>query len=249
MPEAASSISIGSDGLKISYVRFLSDISGGFMLLLIAFVVLYLRIPLLGWTFTPTADLPDTIIVFFCSLCLLLAPALGMALNGIGYMTLSWPLDKIEQAMLFRQFWCPESKKRHNFEACQQALGITNQNWQQIAGEKHTELVKRDPAKLANLDPVKGAVILFRSICLCALGIAFLTGITFEPEVAINLTRLVVFLLIAMAGFFACAFMRLYHDTLVLQMASIPKTVENKRRKPTASRYSPSPFCTDHRSK
>jgi hypothetical protein len=145
-----SSIEASSTGLKLSYVRFISDSAPGF-------VVILLIILGVGDEFEPWWTNHQELKVLVATLCFLLATPVGLALNAVSYFVLGHIQSEINRICFLSNRW-PVRDTRRSFmvEKSQVHFGFTADDWDE-RNDVYGELLETYRPDLAfRIEPLRG---------------------------------------------------------------------------------------------
>lgn len=254
MPEPIFEAS--KEGIKLSYSRFLGDSATGLIVALVMVFSYYL--PLFG---PPLQDVlpqpvgPETKI-FVLVLLFLLSTPIGLILNATGWYLLGGIQIRLQSAFFRRDFWfLRPTKKEWAFELCQNALGITSDEFFATAEFIDHSFELYFPHMVDPLPHVRGVYRLTRSLSLLCSGAFLLEAGRAAVQIdgrgaSLSLlwlaAALLLILLSAAAGFFRALsnLQRLYmlmvkHGLLKVEPASIQDYLRQAVMHEEASRARP----------
>ena len=103
----SQSVEITKDGMKLSYLRFLSDSAPGYLMIILCGAVILFRLPMpffgTSWLHALPNQLSNEAQIFFLILLFLLATPIGLMLNALGWFL----LGALPISMLRFWFWLP----------------------------------------------------------------------------------------------------------------------------------------------
>lgn len=168
MAQEAADIEVSKDSIKLSYRRYLSDSSAGFILLL-SLIWIFFR------EFKDIAKaLPSEVLLFAGLMLFLLATPVGMLINVLSWFTLEGRQEAIERRIVSGKFWLPEwltptlqyLKEEYLFEECKTLFGLNERNWRSSYEKLRTAVEVRYPGVIAATEPIRGFTIFLRNIVL-----------------------------------------------------------------------------------
>ena len=173
-----SNLELSKDGVKISYRRFLTDTTPGFILILFliwartytgqaGFLTNHVR-HLISSGSISTDLKPLVLVILF-----LLALPMGVLINVAGWLFLEW-FQKILELFLCNYRWCFYwFKKEYDFDGCRRRLDIAKNNWFEKVRTAEIALVNDFPDKSDAIEAVRGIAILSRNLSLMSLVAVF----------------------------------------------------------------------------
>jgi hypothetical protein len=182
----AQDVELSRSGIKISYLRFLSDSAAGQIVILIAIAAYYF--PLLGIPLQrfQTTAISTEIKVLIAVLLVILSSPLGLAMNATSWFLLSWLQVSLQR------FWFSEPRilrslpfkyirEEFQIDSTKAYFELSPENWY-----GRTQLIKQTfhvyrPAVINSLDHVRGIRTLFRNIAFLAL-VLFLWSVFFGKQ-------------------------------------------------------------------
>jgi hypothetical protein len=172
---------VTKEGIKLSYVRFLSDSAAGYILLLLFGVAFSLRLPMPFWGMAWLNIIPghlgteDKVFLFFISL--LIATPLGLTLNGISWFLLGalhvWLLRFWEWLPTRASFLVLGTRRSYQVDKTAQFLHLhsspPSEPIYEQANYYEQILSIYFPTYYDQLEPVRGLRLFIRSLSLLAL--------------------------------------------------------------------------------
>jgi hypothetical protein len=171
---AVQDVELSRSGMKISYLRFLSDSAAGQIVILIALAAYYF--PVFGGPLRHFrgGDVSTEVKVLVAVLLVLLSSPLGLAINATSWFVLSWLQVGLQR------FWFNETRilrrlpfnyirEEFQVESTKDYFKLSKKNWY-----ARSQLIKQTlhlyrPAIINSLDHVRGIRTLFRNIAFLAL--------------------------------------------------------------------------------
>jgi len=168
MAQEVPDIDISGNGIKLSYRRYLSDSSAGFLLLLVLIVSNLNTIKEMG------KDLPSEVLLLMSLLLFLLATPVGLFINVTSWYLLEGEQDKLERRIVAedrKTIKRPGStiemlKTEYMFAECQQVYGFADANWRSSYERNRAQLEIKYPGIVAAAEPVRGITIFLRNLVL-----------------------------------------------------------------------------------
>lgn len=151
---ANKDLEISKDGIKLSYSRFLSDISAGLIILIASIAYYY---PLIS-------KIPTNLQIFVFVLLFLLSMPLGLAVNTISWIILGSLAYKFEVFWFNKNwFFIKNSKILFEFDICKEFFNLNKDNWIFITRRFEIILIICYPDHIERFDYIEGIKIFFRN--------------------------------------------------------------------------------------
>ena len=167
-------IELSKEGVKISYLRFLSDSAAGQIVILIAVLAYYF--PVFGQPVqrATTSGISTEVKLLVAVLLVFLSSPLGLAINATSWFLLSWLQVGLQHYWFNERNWLARSLCKHTREEFQTEL--TKKYFDLSEGDWYarTQLIKQTlhiyrPYIINSLDHIRGIRTLFRNISFLAL--------------------------------------------------------------------------------
>jgi hypothetical protein len=167
-------IELSKEGIKISYLRFLSDSAAGQIVILIAVLAYYF--PVFGPPVQQAikSGISTEVKILVVVLLVLLSSPLGLAINAASWFLLSWLQVGLQHYWFKEQKWlartlCKHTREEFQTELTKNYFNLSERNWY-----ARTQLIKQTlhiyrPYIINSLDHIRGIRTLFRNISFLAL--------------------------------------------------------------------------------
>lgn len=182
-----SNLELSKDGIKISYRRYLTDSTPGFILVL-----------WLVWARTYTGEegvianavrslvslhgVPSDLLPLLFAILFLLATPIGVLINATGWFLLEWAQKLFEWWFCSCKWWFYWFKKEYDFDACKERLGINRKHWFERVRTAEAALVHDFPEKSNSIEAIRGIAILLRNLALMSIAGIY----SFKPNYSQN---------------------------------------------------------------
>ena len=171
----SSEATFSQKGIKISYIRFLSDSASGFIILVL-YLSNYFQNRSLLWIDIPVLNIQDIsneiYLTFLFLLFFLLSTPIGLIVNAISHFILSRYTNALSSCFISDYFnlWCIRNiRHSFSFEEWRNLFGLTRHNWHQISASHEIFLESYFSNLLEKIKHAIGLKILCRNICLLFL--------------------------------------------------------------------------------
>ncbi|HEX8844315.1 MAG TPA: hypothetical protein VF791_06710 [Pyrinomonadaceae bacterium] len=167
-------IELSKEGIKISYLRFLSDSAAGQIVILVSLAAYYF--PIFGTSLRETypADFSTEVKILVIILLVLVSSPLGLSINATSWYTLSWLQIKLqrfwfERKFLFKIELFKTIHEEFQIERSKDYFHLSKENWY-----ARSQLIKETlhiyhPNIPASLEHIRGIRTLFRNISFLSL--------------------------------------------------------------------------------
>ncbi len=177
MANGSQDIEFNKGGIKLSYLRFLSDSASGYLAILILIFLYYYNIcgvsikESLNYniSFVQSGNIPNEIIFFVFFLLFLLGTPLGLVINATSWVLLGWLQVRSEEFWVNHTFLIGSTKKKYLFDNCVKFYDLDKSNWYCKSNLFEQVLLIYYPDVLKNQNHVEGVINLLRNIIFLGL--------------------------------------------------------------------------------
>ena len=174
MTSTREKIELSKDGLKVSYLRFLSDSAGGYIIILVLLLSFYRNYPIFSielQNYRPLVS--NDVKLFILVLLFFLSTPLGLMLNGISWFFLGCLTIKLESCFsdknCFYCFFLKSTRIASLIDNWKNEFGVNSKNWYSYSATIETLLIQFHPDIVSRYDHVEGVKILSRNLALISL--------------------------------------------------------------------------------
>ncbi|MFZ5821820.1 MAG: hypothetical protein ACOYYJ_18140 [Chloroflexota bacterium] len=166
MAQEIPDIAISKDSVKLSYRRYLSDSSAGFIFLLSLIWIFYKDFEGIA------KALPSEVLVFTGLMLFLLATPIGIFINVISWFFLEGRQEVLERRIVSGKLKIPARltptldflQDEYLFAETKSAFGLNEKNLRSTYEKLRTHLEIKYPSIVAAVEPVRGFTIFLRNI-------------------------------------------------------------------------------------
>lgn len=171
MTSTKESIELSKYSIKFSYLRFLSDSAGGYILVLILLMSYYHSYPIL---FLDLKDLKPIISnevkLFILVLLFFLSTPLGLMINSFSWFLLGCLTIRIENLLAEKTYWFLRSTIEASLiDKWKVGFGIDSGNWYSYSETIETILMHYHPSIMLRYDHVEGVKIFSRNLAMLSI--------------------------------------------------------------------------------
>ena len=171
MTSTKEKIELSKDSLKFSYLRFLSDSAGGYIIVLVLLLSFYRDYPIFGINLQNYRPLvSDEVKLFILALLFFLSTPLGLMLNAISWFFLGGWTIKLESHFSDKNYFFLKSTRTSSLiDSWKDELGVNSNNWYSYSETIETLLIQFHPDIVSRYDHVEGVKILSRNLALISI--------------------------------------------------------------------------------